>query len=914
MLSLLLTASLLTAQVPASPPASSPPADLRTWVLTPPEPLRLRIGSPSIEGRLAEVRGFDAEHSRAVAIIRRPDGTLRSVTAAWLDPESRAIVDAWPDPRSDRRGRRAAEAPIPTRDDIYPRQGPGSEGIERHETENFVFHWGGRRDGSGAAWFEPGFQDRTYAAFEDARDFYRDVLQAPLPGRHPASDLGAGTKTNVYITGTGLPHHEEGFAFGALDVIIHPAALAPGSGVVPHEFAHCVQLASTGFRDSEHVGWFWENHAEWCTHQYFPGHAPSFHAWLERRHYELNSSRMNYGSWMWLQVMTEDPELGPEFVFRLWTENRRNARGASIEDPIQTALRLLSAMPAIGSAEAAADRLGSIIASVARRTAFWSDLVHGLSYAESEAEYETHAPGALRHRGTLRPVTGARDASDVFLVPYSQAPRDFGVHIVDLIPADGAPDVAVRLHGLHPVDRPRPAEHAATWRWSLLVERADGTVEGVDGRSGDRLTITRRANDRGIRLAVAATPPDWEPIDFRPGYNRKRRFPYAVQVTGATPRTEPERSRESAWSGDSPLVRHPNGGGLRSPQARVAATAYIGPQAMVLGAARVSEDARILDHAVVRDRANISGRAVVRGTATIRDQARVGGDAMVAGAAVLTGSVSLEDRVRVLEAIHLHGDGRVGGDVLAKGWGEIHTRRSHPLGGWLFFGEDCEVHLPEDLEAVALHDGRVYGFMATDQWREPRASTGSLTADWLPASSWSGGRPGAVAGMPTAFVPDRTADHPLTLLGEASIDAAGQLDARTGAAAAEGTPIAGAGWSIEMDIDAVAPGGGAIAAIHYADGRGTPRRLHLVATDGGVQLRLDGEPIADRRGMTLAGPTTLACDADGRLVLRAGGATMLRARLPEPWQRAIQEAIVFSGARLAAIRIHRTASPETPAP
>jgi hypothetical protein len=161
MLSLILAASLLAA------PAR---ADLRTWVVTPPDPLRERIGTPSIEGTLVEVRGFDAEHSRAVAILRRPDGSLRSVTAAWLDPESRAIVDAWPDPRPDRRHRRTTEPPIPARDDIYPRQGPGAAGIERHETENFVFHRGSRRDGSGAAWFEP-WQHANPAAlvFSNAR-------------------------------------------------------------------------------------------------------------------------------------------------------------------------------------------------------------------------------------------------------------------------------------------------------------------------------------------------------------------------------------------------------------------------------------------------------------------------------------------------------------------------------------------------------------------------------------------------------------------------------------------------------------------------------------------------------------------------------------------------------------------------
>lgn len=903
---------MLASAIAASILATVVPADHRPWVVTPPDPLRERIGTPTFEGTLVEVRGFDSDHSRAVAILRLADGSLRSVTAAWLDPESRALVDAWPDPRPERRARRAAEPALPTRDDVYAREGADAAGVERRETEHFVFHWGERRRGSGSAWFEPEFRERTIDYFEEVRDFYRDVLKAPLPGRYERSDLGAGTKTNVYVTGTGLRHHEEGFAFAALDIIIHPSALAPGSSVVPHEFAHCVQLASTGFRNSEYVGWFWENHAEWCTHQYFPGHAPAFHAWLERRHYELNSSRMNYGSWMWLQLMAEDPALGPEFVFRLWTENRKNAEGASIEDPIQTTLRLLEAMPEIGSPEAASDRLGALIGALARRTAFWSELVHGLTYAESEAEYETYALGALRHRGVLRPIEGLEGA---YLVPYSQAPRDFGVHIVDLLPIEGATRIGARLEGIHDVERPALAQAASTWRWSLLVERADGSVDGVDGRSGERVELPLREGDRRVRLAVAATPRVWEPIDFRPGYNAKRRFPYAIALEGATPRLEPERSRASAEAAREELLPHPNGGGLRSPSATVAESAFIGPEALVLGAARVEANARILDRAVVRDRAVVSGNAVVRGVATVRDAARVGEDAMVADGALVAGSVEVGGRVRVLESIHLHGNGTVGGDVLAKGWGEIHTNRRHPLGGWLFFGEDCEVHCPEDLEAVPMDDGRVYGFMASDQWREPRAATGSLSAAWLPARPFGDPRDGARPALPIAFVPDRTADHPLTLLGGALVDDEGRLDARRGSAIAEGTPIAAFGWTIRMSVDDLAPAaaGGELVAIRFEDGTGVERRLVLAIQPARVALLLDGALLGEASEVDLVGPSSLPgqvslyCDGNGRLTLRVGERTMLEATLPEPWRLALPRGLAFSAARFTAIETHRSA-------
>jgi hypothetical protein len=924
-----MTSFFATAAVSISTFLAADLDDDRRWIVRPPELLAERIapsGELVLEGRLVDVRGFDAEHSVLVAIIEDSAGRRRSVVARWLDDASRALVAAFPDPSPEREARRAAEPAIPERFDMYAKDDPK---VERERTPNFVFHWGRRTDGSGAAWFTPGFRERNVAYFESVRDFYRDVLKAPLPGRTAKVDH----RTNVYITGTGLEHHEEGFAFAALDIIMHPAALAPGSSVVPHEFAHCVQLASGGFRNSEFVGWFWENHAEWCTHQYFPGIAPSFWAWLERRHYEINSSRMNYGSWMWLQVLSEDPRFGPAFVFDLWTKNRLDEHDRSIEDPIQTALRLMAERPDIGSEAAAIEVLGGIFGSVAERSAFWSGLEHGFAYAESEAVYETHSAGALRHRTHLVRWPGG---DGVFLPRYSAAPRDFGVNIVDLDPAPGASTIDLVLHGIRDVatHAARASADGGAWRASLLVERSDGTVDVVRSIATldepARLSIATKPGDRRVRLAVAATPSTWTPIEFRPGYNAKRRFPWAVALDGATPRSAIDRATHSGATTTDGLVRHANGGGFVAPSARVAESAWIGPNAMVLGEAKVEADAVVVDHAVVRDRAVVAGSAVVRGTATVRDEARIGGNALVGDGAVVAGRVQVGERARVLEFIHLHGDGSFAGDALAKGFGEIHTNDRHAISGFATFGEDCEVHLPDDLDPLVVDRGRIYGFMAQDQWRNDwprdveRGGTTTVSARWLPLDPSAAGPVGDRGRRaPVAFVPDRAGDHPLFLASNAVVTADGGLDLREGAAFADGLPIASAAWTIDLVLD---PSGDlrdvlAVRLLRRAGDEGGPEtsiRLRVAKDADGVRTRLLVEPedveahaaldgridVADARSVRL----TLSCREDGDLVLSGEDGEVARLSLPGGWAGAHPTSLRFGGATFESITALRTAA------
>jgi len=107
--------------------------------------------------------------------------------------------------------------------------------------------------------------------------------------------------------------------------------------------------------------------------------------------------------------------------------------------------------------------------------------------------------------------------------------------------------------------------------------------------------------------------------------------------------------------------RHPNGGGFVSDNARVAATAYVGPNAMVLDGARVEGNACIKGYAVV-----LGEKTIVRGNAKVGGKAWVCGDLIIEGNARILESATVITTWRERE---LRADGRatISGNAVIKG-------------------------------------------------------------------------------------------------------------------------------------------------------------------------------------------------------------------------------------------------------
>ena len=174
-------------------------------------------------------------------------------------------------------------------------------------------------------------------------------------------------KVNIYVTETGLPKHPHGWAYGGRDLVVDPGAMLEGSSVVPHEFGHVLQSHLGGFTGHQIVGWIWESHANWCAHQFIPSAPMTLEWWHARCHYELASTRHNYGSWLFLQTMREDPRYPADACFQFWVTSARAAdpqRGAT--EDVFTSLMRYCVEAGIWEGDGV-DGLGALVGDMARR-------------------------------------------------------------------------------------------------------------------------------------------------------------------------------------------------------------------------------------------------------------------------------------------------------------------------------------------------------------------------------------------------------------------------------------------------------------------------------------------------------------------------------------------------------------------
>lgn len=675
--------------------------DFRVWRLdnidadeTAPSELKASLPK-TLVGSFVKIVGIDAKFSEAVLVFIRDDLKMRSYPLRIFSQEDQAYAKRKGEERKAALSRgHASEYEICWDEYAYhPERDKGAFNYET--TPHFIFFYGNNRTGSGKVLFEEeGFMERNKRYFEMLWDFYENELGVTMPYAKASRKC----KIPVYITGTGLPRHSEGWAFGAKDIVLHPNAMGPGSSVIPHELSHNIQFHLGGFRNSPYVGWFWECHANWSAHQWHPAYPAALEVYVDRAHYELSSSRMNYGSWVFLQYLSEHPFFGHSFCYRIWEENRKNERDESIEDPFQTIMRVAVEM-GVFKGNGLSD-FGDIIGETAAHMVTW-DFVNQYFYQRAILRHQKSNPAAGRFRTVLSPVP---DRPGWFKPIYSHAPRQFGINIIDLIRDPKVDEVEVMFEGI--VDE----EEGSDWRVTLVAIDENGEPRYSPMLRGNRGTIRMRlkTTERELALAIAATPTIYKPMEFRPGYNAKRRHLYEVSFKGCYPVRKPPLP-DFFETTDVEGHRHPNGGGFVAKTAKVSPTAYVGPNAKVLGNAVVEGNARIEDFAVVRDFATVADNAVVSGFAVVRDRAKVLENARVRDCAMVAGEVVLKGNARVIEYAHIVGSGTISGDVIVKGFVEIHMQPKVELTGCVVAGEDLEVHLANYPEPQIRY-GLIYGY------------------------------------------------------------------------------------------------------------------------------------------------------------------------------------------------------------
>lgn len=448
-----------------------------------------------------------------------------------------------------------------------------------------------------------------------------------------------------------------------------------------HEYAHGLQSVAGWMGSNATAGWICESHANWMAHQVNPTDAHyCSEALINFPYLYYGSSRDRYCNWQFMEHLKEEfggGWKGVQMVNRMWMDKIDDGEiGYSSQTPF-------SAM--IGAYDWTYEDLTAQFGKFAMKNATleYAGAKKAL-YQKTWGDYEfatrrTTGSGDIYRRHSR--VTMLDEVDSFYQVPSYWAPQRFGYNLVRIYP-DSAGKVTVKFRGIVQASKPLSEFGClgteTVWEWSdaqnkwvqknlcnlspeimpdpgsswtvgLVAEGSDGTPRYSEMKSGTafNLSIETKANDKALWLAVTATPKDLYTVTWDQFYYTIYRYPYMVRVENG----KPEGYEDGAWTPTSTAnyTRHSNGGGWVSSKAKVAATAYVGPDAVVNGGT-VSGEARIEDYAVVNG-GTISGKAVVSRRAlvtsgTISDNARLTDDAWL-----VSGSVSGNAKVGALSII-----------------------------------------------------------------------------------------------------------------------------------------------------------------------------------------------------------------------------------------------------------------------
>ena len=547
-----------------------------------------------------------------------------------------------------------------------------NEDVNRWESEHFQFIWG--KNGADSPKITQSFLEENAKNLEACWDVYMNGLSMEEPTQSVNMSLRDGNryKVNFYISGTGLSpftddwaymgYDSQGYAFmfccvGAMQNSPNP------SWVLPHEFGHVVTAHQLGWNENKYVQSWWEAIANWYREQFLysdyyssqwgnvSGVTDYFETYMKNLCFTPILGRDNYASWAFLQYITENPDglpgYGSSFVKDLMQQGQRD------EYPYAEIERI--------SGADMKDTLGHY----AKRLATL-DLAHKKDYQARQNELLARGEWNWGEIFTLLENTSGRE--NFYTVPTERAPQQFGVNIVPLeVTGD---TVSVTLEGL-------TKTAGADWRACIAVEQIDGTTRYSDlFSSGETMTMSfDSGRDSAAYLTVTATPDSsaWQQIGVPWAYGSgefdethspflgKTRYPWGATITGAAIKQSQDKSAASRGS------RHANGGGFVAATANVDASAYVGPNAKVLGFATVSGNAVIDGHAVVTGNAKVSGNAVVTGHAVVAEDAVVKDNAVIADYAGVMGQAVISDNARVIESGLVFNKYTVSGNATVKG-------------------------------------------------------------------------------------------------------------------------------------------------------------------------------------------------------------------------------------------------------
>eukprot|EP00727_Mastigamoeba_balamuthi_P011520 m51a1_g6991 hypothetical protein (3074) ;mRNA; r:159123-171178 len=557
----------------------------------------------------------------------------------------------------------------------------GSDTSISHLESKHVSVWWGP-DSSRPAGF--GFKGRDQArlvlrTMESSWKVYKRLLKLNEPTYTNAnpSRSGAPKKVNLYVLLTSLPKHNanEGGYFAGTDSQGFPAMFVDASGlrgnppteVIPHELYHCFQMG----QKSDLPGQWWEAMANYGRERWIQVFWPqcgdpepsetlsrSAPTFLYYTPFTDGHGGKYYDDWFQFLYLDENPEKLPQLGDGAVTKILNGGTKRDGESAYGVIARVLQIdLPQVYSG--------------LHKHLVGMDWANGVAMRSNFAgETNGRWPGVMPV-----PVEAVPDRSNAWRPVRWAMPQQFAFAPIVLTPSSATAKVSVTLTGY------AESEHQSDWRFTLVAlnknngwsSRYSATAKNLQTAS-----ITLTSSDTHLFLVVSATP--GVPLDPTQGPDAIRNpdcrtHPFEFTVSGASP----AGIRSGLWAADyaaDNYVTHSNGGGKKSRDAVVDASAYVGPNAIVAGSARVQGNARILGHAIVADSATVSGNAVVSGGAVVRGSATVSGNAVVSGGAVVRGSATVTNNARVSGWAVLKESAAVSGSARVRGSAVLYERAS----------------------------------------------------------------------------------------------------------------------------------------------------------------------------------------------------------------------------------------------
>ncbi len=487
-------------------PNEMPPV-VRTW--HPTNELNdpgIKRGDP-FEAGLIRVFNEDTNFSKEIAVFRFPNGVVRAWRSDSFSKEDQAII---------REMKKKEPVPLPdlrtwttqlsVSDKILLQGGV----ISTYETPHFVFIYGHDHAGSGKVVFtDPEFLKRAGDWFEYVWRYYEVDYNAPMPYFRETDPK----RVVVKLYNTGIPGMPDGWATSAESMNLHPNAMFYGSTVVPHEFCHVIQFYSKGFRDRASVGAWWETHAEFGAFNFAPTYNTDFPVMLQNLSKGCQWTDSRYSNWPILMQLWEKKRTH-NLAFGVWTQNFRGSLEESLEDPIQTTVRLgLESLALPQGWESFNDEIGELAARMVTM-----DYINQGYLQDATSELRRAAFSSVKPRDT---------DGDWYDSP-SHPLYSYGYDWIRLSPQAGATGIIIKFQG-------QSVSLNAEWRLTLVgvddkeQARYSPTVTAA-GKTGAEVSISVQPNEKYV-LAIAATPTTYQSLNW--GQIPDITYPYKVEASGA---------------------------------------------------------------------------------------------------------------------------------------------------------------------------------------------------------------------------------------------------------------------------------------------------------------------------------------------------------------------------------------------